>query len=72
MNVPVAIAIDDRGDVFIADAGNNRVRRIDAGGTITSVAAGVALKVPLGVAIDTSGYVLVADTYNDRVVRFRQ
>jgi DNA-binding CsgD family transcriptional regulator/DNA-binding beta-propeller fold protein YncE len=72
LNVPVAIAIDERGDVFIADSGNNRVRRIDAGGTITTVAAGVALKVPLGVAIDTSGYVLVADTYNDRVVRFRQ
>jgi len=72
LNVPVAIATDDRGDIFVADSGNNRVRRIDAAGTITTIAPGIALNVPLGVAVDASGYVLVADTYNDRVVRLRQ
>ncbi|GAC1509691.1 MAG: hypothetical protein NVS1B3_11920 [Candidatus Dormibacteraceae bacterium] len=72
LNVPVALAIDDRGDVFIVDSLNDRVRRIDAGGTITTIAPGVKLKSPLGVAIDASGYVFVADTYNDRVVRLRQ
>ncbi|MCK9929379.1 serine/threonine-protein kinase [Frankia sp. Mgl5] len=32
------IAIDDAGEVYIADAGNHRVRRVDARGTITTVA----------------------------------
>jgi DNA-binding CsgD family transcriptional regulator/DNA-binding beta-propeller fold protein YncE len=69
LNLPVALATDDRGDVFVADSGNNRVRRIDAGGTITTIAPGTALNRPQGVAVDTSGFVLVADTYNDRLMK---
>jgi DNA-binding beta-propeller fold protein YncE len=52
---------------------NSRVLRIDAGGTITTLATrGIALNAPLGVAVDSSGNVFVADTYNDRVVRLPQ
>jgi DNA-binding beta-propeller fold protein YncE len=70
LSLPVAIAIDDQGDIFVADADNNRVRRIDAGGTITTVATpGITLNQPLGIAVDSSGYVFVADAYNDRIVR---
>jgi DNA-binding beta-propeller fold protein YncE len=72
VNVPVAIATDDRGDVFVADSGNNRVRRIDAGGTITTIAPKTALGRPLGVAVDSRGFVLVADTYNNRVMALPQ
>jgi len=70
LSLPVAIAIDDQGDIFVADADNNRVRRIDAGGTITTVATpGITLNQPLGIAVDSTGYVFVADAYNDRIVR---
>lgn len=72
LNVPVAITTDDRGDVFVADSGNNRVRRIDAGGTITTIAPRTALSTPLGVAVDSSGFVLVTDTYNNRVMKLPQ
>jgi DNA-binding beta-propeller fold protein YncE len=71
-NLPVAIATDNQGAVFVADFGNSRVRRIDAGGTITTVAPGVRLSQPLGVAVDSGGQVLVADTYNNRILRLRQ
>jgi DNA-binding beta-propeller fold protein YncE len=72
LSLPVAIATDHQGAVFVADLGNSSVRRIDAGGRITTVAPGVRLNQPLGVAVDSSGQVLVADTYNNRVLRLRQ
>jgi DNA-binding CsgD family transcriptional regulator/DNA-binding beta-propeller fold protein YncE len=70
-SLPVGVAIDNAGSVFVADFGTNRVRRIDAGGTITPVAPSVKLNQPLGVAVDAGGQVLVADTYNNRVLRLR-
>ena len=42
-NGPLGIATDTSGNVYVADRLNNRVRRIDAGGTITTIAGtGVA------------------------------
>jgi sugar lactone lactonase YvrE len=66
---------------YVADTGGNRVRRVDAGGTITTVAgngtAGFggdgaaatlgALNAPSGVAVTAAGDLLIADTTNNRV-----
>jgi DNA-binding CsgD family transcriptional regulator/DNA-binding beta-propeller fold protein YncE len=68
---PVAIATDDRGELFIADTDNSRVRRIDGAGTITTLAAEAHLDHPLAIAVDRQGLVLVADTSNNRVLRLR-
>jgi DNA-binding beta-propeller fold protein YncE len=68
---PVAIATDDRGELFIADTDNSRVRRIDGAGTITTIAAMARLDHPLAIAVDGHGQVLVADTYNNRILRLR-
>ncbi|HWF08961.1 MAG TPA: hypothetical protein VG297_10890 [Bryobacteraceae bacterium] len=40
LNVPSGIAFDAAGNMYIADAGNNRVRKVDSTGTITTVAGG--------------------------------
>lgn len=69
LNLPVAVAADDRGDVYVADSENNRVRRIDAAGTITALAPGTRLDHPWGVAVDRDGHVLVADAYHNRILR---
>jgi hypothetical protein len=46
---PTALAIDHFDNLYIADAGNNRVRKIDAGGTITTFAGnGGATFAPTG------------------------
>jgi class 3 adenylate cyclase len=78
---PQAIAVDSAGDIFIADTGNNRVRRVDPLGIITTIAGsgqpgfagdGAAatqarLNAPTGVAIGFGGTILIADSGNNRV-----
>jgi sugar lactone lactonase YvrE len=61
-----ALAVDSRGDVFIADALNRRVRRLDVKGTISTIAQ---VKTPLGLAVDSQGVVYVADAGDNRVIR---
>ncbi|MBX3717873.1 MAG: hypothetical protein KF738_17885, partial [Burkholderiales bacterium] len=82
---PRQLAVNDVGDLFVADSGNDRVlrftapavtgaaasRMIEASGHGTAPAAGAALSAPQGVAIGASGGdIWVADTGNNRVIRF--
>lgn len=83
LNHPRGVAVDGRGDVFVADSMSHRVRMVDATGVISTVAgcgrqgfagdggpATVArLFEPRGVAVDAAGSLFVADTYNDRIRR---
>jgi sugar lactone lactonase YvrE len=77
------IAVDADGLVYIADHYNNRIRRIDASGTITTVAGSgrqgfcgdngpataACLDRPEAVIVDPTGALLIADTENNRVRR---
>lgn len=73
---PMELAINKNGDVFIADAGNRRIRKIDAlSGVISTVAGngqfgsagdgGLAVNAqlydPVGVALDDAGNLFIAD-----------
>ena len=78
-NVPSGLALDTRGDLYVADTGNNRIRRVSPLGVVTTLAgqfdAGLRdgpahdaqFNGPIGVAVDATGRVYVADTYNDRI-----
>lgn len=63
---PNGVAVDSAGQIYIAETGANRIRKIDAAGTITTVATG-ALNFPMAVAVDGPGNLFVADTSNGRV-----
>jgi sugar lactone lactonase YvrE len=62
-STPSALAIDQAGAIYVADTGNNAVRRVTADGRVTTIAKG--FNGPIGVAVDPTGRVIVSDTYND-------
>jgi sugar lactone lactonase YvrE len=63
-----SVAADQAGNVFIADAGHNRVVKIPVGGGAQTTVPTSGLNNPQGVAVDWSGDVFIADTGNNRVV----
>ena len=83
LKAPAEVAYDARGDLYIADAGNNLVRRVDhATGIITTVAGnrlpnytsdGVATEVPVGrpsgLVFDRQGRLLIAEVFGSRIRR---
>jgi len=83
LNAPESVSISASGELYIADAGNNRIRRVSTGGTITTVAgtgtAGSAgdgglptaaqLNSPHGIAVSTSGTYYISDRVNNEIRR---
>src|SRR5882757_2886878 len=70
LNVPLGVAVDRAGNVYIADSGSGRVLKEtpSVGGFTQSTVVGSGLSNPYGVAVDGAGNVYVADTYNNRVL----
>ena len=78
LNYPVSVIFDASGNLLIADASNNRVRKVDTNGIITTIAGGgtnfadnVAATnsslFPLGIALDAAGNLFIADNGNNRI-----
>ena len=75
------LALDPAGNIYIADADKNRIRRVDSAGTIETIAgtgrfgwdgdggpaASATLTAMSGVATDQNGNLYIADTWADRI-----
>jgi sugar lactone lactonase YvrE len=78
-DTPSHLAAANGGILYIADTGNNAIRRMTSDGIVSTVAgqptagfddgAGhdARFNGPVGIAVDATGRVIVADTYNDRI-----
>jgi sugar lactone lactonase YvrE len=83
LNEPTGVALDAAGNIYIADNANNRVRKINTSGTISTI-AGIGLPYgytgdggpatlaklyyPKGIAVDGPGNVYICD-WNNNVIR---
>jgi sugar lactone lactonase YvrE len=78
---PVSVAVDNAGNLYIAEYFNSRIRKVDATGTISTVAGNgslgyagdggpataATLFYPTGVALDNAGNLYIADQNNQRI-----
>ena len=84
LDYPAGVAVDSSGDLFIADTGNERIRRVDAATQVITTFAGngtegfggdggpatsAQLLTPEGLAMDSSADLFIADVNNERVRR---
>ncbi len=77
----ISVAVDARGNIFIADSINNRIRKVSVSGVITTVAGNgmqgfsgdggpatsASLSYPAGIALDAAGNLFISDSSNYRI-----
>lgn len=76
---PIALALGADGTLYVVEYGNSMIRKIDSGGTVTTLAGGTNIgsangpglsarfNQPCGIAVDTNGTVYVGDTSNNEI-----
>ncbi len=78
---PWDVAVDTSGNIYLTDSNNNRVRKVNSGGLINTIAGtgvygfagdggnatSAQLKAPYGVELDGLGNIYISDSYNYRV-----
>jgi uncharacterized protein (TIGR03437 family) len=77
LNSPAGIALDNSGNLYVADQGNNRIRMVSSAGTITTIAGNgtvgfsgnggsalnASLRSPIAVTVDSKGSIYLLDSF---------
>jgi sugar lactone lactonase YvrE len=77
-NYPRSLAIDNTGNLFVADSYNNKIRKISLNGAVTTVAgnhynysdglgSAANFRFPSGIVLNSIGQLFVADSHNDLI-----
>jgi sugar lactone lactonase YvrE len=77
---PLGIALDRTGTAYVADSGNNRIRKVSTDGVVTTFAGSTVgyadglgtaaqFNAPAGIAMDTANYAYVADSGSNHIRR---
>jgi sugar lactone lactonase YvrE len=82
LSSPFAVTVDPSGNLLISDSGNNRIRKVDTNGIITTLAGigsayggsgdnhaatNAALNQPFGLCLDNAGNLFIADSLNGSI-----
>jgi sugar lactone lactonase YvrE len=70
-NYPTGVAADRNGNVYVADFGNNSIRKITADGVVTTITK-TGLNLPYGLTVAFNTDIIVADTYSNSIKRVTQ
>ena len=74
-DTPSAIAVTTNGTLYVADTGNNAIRRIATDGSVTTIAAPAEgerrapLRRPVGLALTRDGYLYIAASAGGRILQ---
>jgi uncharacterized protein (TIGR03437 family) len=75
ISLPTGLAFDPSGNLYIADSGNNLIRRVDKSGNITSYVGGTgptagSLVNPIGICFDSAGVLYIANSGGRTIVKY--
>ncbi|MDF2191526.1 IPT/TIG domain-containing protein [Paraflavitalea sp. CAU 1676] len=66
-SLPTKLAVDEAGNVYVADADNNRIRKITKGGLVSTIP--ITIDRPQGVVVLSNGYIYATEGTNNRVMQ---